>query len=71
MSWIKHCLTEADNETYDLGRVLAALAILVGLGLEVFSVVYGKHFDMQGYGVGLGAIFVSVGAYLGLKKEQP
>ncbi|MEO6920515.1 MAG: hypothetical protein ABI188_15780 [Collimonas sp.] len=44
--------------TGDSGLVLepayfwSAVAIVVGLGLEIYSVVYGKTFDFQGYGVG-------------------
>lgn len=57
-----------DNATYDVIRVLALASVVVGLGLEVYGVVCAKSFDMQAYGIGLGALFASVGAALKLKE---
>ena len=67
---LKQLLTESDNVTHDIYRYLALVSILVGLGLMIYSVVWqGKEFDMQAFGVGVGALFTGVGIALGLKKE--
>jgi uncharacterized membrane protein len=39
----------------------SALAILIGLGLEIYSVIAGKPFDMQAYGIGAGALLTGLG----------
>jgi len=65
----KDLLTESDGVTYDLVRWLAVVSILVGLGLSVFSVVVkGQAFSLQDFGIGIGAVFLSVGAALKLKE---
>lgn len=67
---IRQLLTESDNVTHDLYRYLAILAIVTGLGLQVYAIGWkGQPFDMQTFGVGIGALFAGVGVALGLKKE--
>lgn len=67
---VRQLMTESDNVTHDLYRYLAVLSILVGLGLAVYSVGWkNQPFDMQTFGVGVGALFAGVGVALGLKKE--
>jgi hypothetical protein len=67
---VRQLMTESDNTTHDLYRYLALAAICVGLGLNIFSVVYkAQLFDMQTFGIGTGALFAGVGIALGLKKE--
>jgi hypothetical protein len=62
--------TEVDNKTFDITKVLAILAIVAGVGLSVFSVVYkGQAFNYQDYGIGTAALFAGVAVALGLKKE--
>lgn len=67
--FLRQMLTEANNSTYSLVRVLAALAVLVALVLEVYAVVSAKHFDLQAYGIGMGAVFASFGAALKLGAD--
>lgn len=64
-------LTDNDNETHDLYRYLALGSIVVGLGLNVYAVIKGQPFDMQTFGIGVGALFAGVGVALGLKKDMP
>ncbi len=71
MDWIRHMLTEKDNSTFDAGRGLAVLSVLVFLGLTIYVVAFkGGEWRMQEFGIGLGAVFVAVGAYIGFKKEE-
>jgi hypothetical protein len=67
---IRQLVTESDNTTHDLYRYLALASIVVGLSLMIYSVVVkGQPFDMQTFGIGVGALFAGVGVALGLKKE--
>ena len=68
MSILTQLLTGADNVTHDIGRWLAGLMGLTGLGLQAYCTFTGKPFDMQGYGVGCGALVTGVGAALRLKE---
>ncbi|WP_175795981.1 hypothetical protein [Burkholderia anthina] len=55
-------VTGDDNKTIEPAYFLGALAFLIGLGLEVYAVTEGKPFDLQSYGLGVGALLVAVGA---------
>lgn len=62
-------LTGKDNVTHDVVRWLAVLSIVVGLGLAIYVVVVkGQPFDLQSFGLGIGAVFLSVGGALKLKE---
>lgn len=65
----RQLLTGKDNLTYDIGRVLWALAFLVGLGAVIFSVAAGRNFDLTNYGLGVSALLVAGGAALKLKES--
>ncbi len=70
--FIKDCLTGIDGESFDIGRVLWALAFLIGMGLEIYSVIEGKQFDLQAFGIGVGALLLAGGGALNLKsKTEP
>lgn len=63
----KQALTGSDNETASLIKILSMLTVLVGLGLTIFDVVkMGRPFDIQSFGIGMGALFGLVGAALGV-----
>jgi hypothetical protein len=69
---LKHifvALTGIDGATIDFGRVLIALACLVGIGLEVYAVVFTKPFDIQAFGIGMGTLLLSGGGMLFAKKD--
>jgi hypothetical protein len=67
---LKHILTGKDGVTHDIIRWLAVLAAAMGLGLEFYWVVIRQQpFDLQQFGIGCGALFVSVGAALALKAN--
>ncbi len=68
---LRELLTESDNVTHDLYRYLALGSILTGLALQVYAIGWrGQPFDMQTFGIGVGALFAGVGVALGLKKES-
>lgn len=67
LDFLKHCFTGADNETFDIGRVLWALAFIIGVSLHVYMTLTGKPYDLQSYGLGIGALLVGGGAALKLK----
>ena len=68
--WLRDLLTEADGVTYDIVRLLAVLSIFVGLGLSIYSVVIkGQVFSLQDFGIGVGAVFLAVGAALKLGES--
>ena len=69
--FLTHLFTEADNNTFDLTRILAFISIIVGLSMVVFSVVKNSQpFIFQDFGIGVGALFTGLGVALGFKKES-
>ena len=73
--FFKDLCTESDNDTYDHVRILAVIAVIIGLGLQVWVVIrwvgpQPQPFDFQNFGIGLGALFGGVGAALKLKPES-
>jgi hypothetical protein len=69
MSIIRDLFTGLDGETQDIGRWGGALMLLVGLGLQVYSTLTGKPFDMNSYGIGCGALALGIGGMLKLKES--
>ena len=71
MNWLKQMLTESDNSTADMFRLLALLSILTGLSLMTYAVVWQKQaFNMTEFGTGVGVLLVGAGAALKLKPES-
>lgn len=67
---MKQCLTNSDNETASLIKILTMLTVLVALGLSMFDVIkQGRPFDIQSFGIGMGALFGLVGAALGVSAN--
>jgi hypothetical protein len=72
MTFFKQMLTEVDNRTFDLFRIMALLSILTGLCLMVYAVGWlHQTFNMGEFGAGVGVLFVGAGAALKLKPEAP
>jgi hypothetical protein len=70
MGFLNNILTGADNTTHDIGRVLAALSVVTGLGLQIYAVGWrGQPFDFLAFGAGVGATFAGIGAMLKLKEN--
>jgi hypothetical protein len=71
--WVKHSVTDYDNETYDVGRVtvfymvfgLVTLVILSMLGLSIIDVfVNHQPFKASDLGVAVGTILGGIGGML-------
>jgi hypothetical protein len=77
LNWIKKqlrdILTEPDNKTICPVRVIGILGSLQGLGMSAYDVVIQhQHFDLQAFGLGMGATVAALGVALGIKKDtQP
>lgn len=54
-------ITGDDNITIEPAYLWWAVSILVGLALEIYAVVFGKTFDLQAYGIGVGALLAGAG----------
>lgn len=69
--FLMHLLTGADNVTFDMVHVLAMLAVIEGLSLALYAVVWKDQvFDLQAFGVGSGALFIGIGGALKLKESS-
>jgi hypothetical protein len=69
--WLRQLFTHSDNKTHDIARYLAALSSVHFLFLAGFDViVHGHPFDMQGFGIGIGATFTGLGAWMGFRGER-
>ena len=62
---LKEMFTDDTNATLQPAYVLGAIAFLLGIGLEIYSVVSGHPFDLQAYGIGMGVL---IGAVEGGKR---
>ena len=68
--FLNDLFTETDNHTFDLAKVLAVLAVVNGLVLTVYEVVWkNTAFNFQDYGIGVGLLFGGLAAVLTFKKE--
>lgn len=65
--------TEPDGKTICPVRVIGIFGSMQGLGMSAYDVVIQhQHFDLQAYGLGMGATLAALGVALGMKKDaQP
>lgn len=66
---LKDCLTGKDNQTYDIGRVLWFLSVLVFLILSTWDCWLDHDFKPADYGTGLGLVLAAGGGALWLKRD--
>jgi hypothetical protein len=70
--FLNDIFTGKNNSTFDLGRILWAMGVLVFLVLSVIDVLNGHRFDPISYGAGLGAVMALGAGALALKsKTEP
>jgi hypothetical protein len=69
--FFKDCFTGLDGVSYDLGRVLWAIGVLVYCFITTWIVVKTNitGFDFIAWGTGFGAVLASGGAALWMKRE--
>ena len=70
MKKLMELITADDNTTLEPVYAWAAPIIVVGIGLEIYSVIYGKTFSLQDYGLGVAAILAAVGVPSIFNKQQ-
>jgi hypothetical protein len=64
-SFWRHISTDYDNQTFDTGRVLGIVVVLSMIFMEGWDVIiHASKFDPQGYGAGVAAVLVGLGAYI-------
>lgn len=70
MNVLRDLLTGVDGVTHDFMRYIGLGGALTALGLQIYVVVVkGQPFDLQAFGIGIGALSASVGAALHMKKD--
>lgn len=68
---LRQLLTGKDNETHEIARWLGTVAFLVGIVMSCYAVFYkGQAFDIQEYGIGIGALIAALGAAINLGEAQ-
>ena len=72
MSFLRDILTaDRDSRVYDLVRVGTAAALVVGMGLTVYAVVWrGEMFDLTAFGTGIGLILAAGGGAMWARKDR-
>jgi ABC-type tungstate transport system substrate-binding protein len=75
MMWkfFKHLFTEANNEVYDIKRILGATGVVGYTGAVVHQLATGVHIDFSSLGIGYGAIIGATGGamMMGSGAETP
>ncbi len=71
LKYLKDMFTEDDNESADLMPVIAMLAVLVGIFLEIWvvAVIRTQAFDMTNFGLGISALLSALGLAFKLKRD--
>ena len=71
-SFLRDILTaDRDSRVYDLVRVGTAAALVVGMGLTVYAVVWrGETFDLTAFGTGIGLILAAGGGAMWARKDR-
>lgn len=64
---LKKLFTGKDNSTYDIGRVLWAVGVLVYLGLSIFAVIQGQQWHPMEFGSGLAGVLAGGGIGIAVK----
>lgn len=67
MKLFKDWFTENDGVSYDPIRMLAVVGVIEFLALAAHTAITTHTFDLQGFGVGLGAVLAAAGAAVGIK----
>ena len=72
MKFISNMFTEADNVTWDLGRVQWFVGTVVFFALSAWAYGYkGQAFDPVSWGGGLAAVLAAGGGMIWMKSKEP
>ena len=72
MNWIHNLLSEFSSDSPSIVRVLALAAMAEYLVLAAIDTWRSGHFQMQDFGIGMGAVILAVGGALKLgEKSEP
>ena len=67
MKVFKDWFTGKDSESYDIGRFLWFMSVMVFLGCAIFAIYKGQPWNAIEYGTGLGLVLAAGGAAIGMK----
>lgn len=70
-AWLKQIITEPDNRTVCIVRLMSIAGVAEFLYLAVKVTLKAGTFDMQSFGLGFGGLLGGIGAALKLKKDTP
>ena len=68
--FINNCLTEKDNQTFNLQKTLTALIVLSYIGLSVADVILSKDFEYQQFAMGGAALLGLGGAGIAFQSNS-
>lgn len=69
--FITDLFTEADNDTWDLGRIMWALGVVMFFGLSVMAYgVFRQAFDPITFGTGFAAVLGAGGGMIWMKSKE-
>jgi hypothetical protein len=63
-------LIEGSDGKLDEQPLLSILGVLTFLGLTIYSVITGRHFDYEAFGIGFGAVMGATLAGLGFRAAK-
>ena len=66
----KDWFTGPDGESYDIGRSLWFIGIMVFLGCTIYALWMGQKWDAIAYGTGFGGLLAGGGAAIGFKANS-
>lgn len=67
---VKDSLTENNNKSFDVARVLWVIGVLAFIIFSGYAVWKSGEFDYIGYGTGLGIVLAAGGAAVALKNTN-
>lgn len=71
MNCLRDLLTEANNTTWDVGRLQWAAGTVVFFALSIFAYAFkGQQFDPVTWGAGFGAVMAAGGAMIWMKNKE-
>jgi hypothetical protein len=67
-TWIKQALTEDDNATICVAKVLAVISFFTFIGYAVYGLIHGDHHALNEFGNGLMTVLLGSGGLIAGKQ---